>query len=223
MAKKTWVIISLIISIIALMYMFLVHYGIMRYFNMHTSSMEPYIKNYHNLPKSDKKNRVVISFVADEGQLNKLKPFINSILNQSVRVDDIALTIPYKLVNKVPKDLKKIVSVYGINKDYDDANKLVPVLLREPEAGTKIIIVEPNMVYGKDFVADMVDASNNDSNSVIYGKKGLTRYGMLVKPEFFDEKVSKYQAGSGCCGWAGKCANADFFEIGCPETYKSWA
>jgi len=147
---------------------------------------EYYIQNYHKLPKADK-NRVVVSFTASEKELSQLKPFINSILDQSVRVDDIALTIPYKDMGKVPKNLKKILGVYGISKSYS-ANNLIPAVLREPEATTKIIIVEPNMVYGQDFVADMVDASNSFPDDIIQAKN---RREELVKPAFYNDGLAK--------------------------------
>lgn len=220
MTKKSWVVFSLIISVIALVYMFLAYYGFVRYYQLHTKNTEYYIQKYKKLSKADN-NRVVISFTVDEKDLDKLGPFINSVLDQSVRVDDIALTVPYKLMDKIPKQFQKILSIYGISKDYQDANNLVPAILREPEATTKIIIVEPNMIYGEDFVADMVDASNKFPDSVIYGRKNTTTKGLLVKPEFFDDKLSQH-SNQNCCSWVSDCTNKKQVEIGCPNSYKRW-
>lgn len=217
MAKKTWVIVSLVLSVISLAYILLDHYGLIRYMKLKSSPLEKYIEGYTELPMADEKARVVISFTTND--YNNLTPFINSLLDQTVRVDDIALTVPYKDMGKVPKELKKVVNVYGISKDYDDANKLIPTVLREASANTKILIVEPHMIYGKEFVADMIDASEDIQNVVLYGKGKSTEYGVLVNTDFFDEQIVEYKKGDGCCNWIKRFKNVTK-DVGCSKTYR---
>lgn len=219
MGKKTWIIFSLILSIISVIYLLCDYSGILRHFKICNRSMDNYITKYLSLPKADK-DRVVVSFyIDDEKQLDNLIPFINSILNQNVRVDDIAMTIQYKNMGKVSEELKKIVTVYGISKDYGDNNKLIPVVLREPDANTKIIIVEP-MIYHEYFVSDMVDMSNEEPDKVIYGKNGETRYGVLIKTKFFDNDFSDCPDNIKCCEWIGRCSKRETKEIGNDNIYK---
>jgi len=220
MNKRTGLIISLIFSFVGLIYMTLAHYGIMRYFSLHLYDTESYVKPFTQLPKADK-NRVVVTFTASPTDLVKLTPFLNSILDQTVRVDDIALTIPYKDMDKVDDKYKKILTVYGYSKDYENAANLVCSVLREPEANTKIIIVEPNMVYGQDFIQSMVEESNQHPDKIIYGNKNRQiKWGVLVQPKFFDDKISNYENGSGCCGWLEKCCKTGGITIDYSEVYR---
>lgn len=178
--------------------MILSYYGLIRYGLMYWRSPEYYINRYTALPKADK-DRVVVAFTASPDEMAKMGPFVKSILDQTVRVDDIALTIPYKNTGKVPAELKKVLSVYGYSKDYDDASNLICSILREPEANTKVILVEPNVIYGPDFVQTMVKKSNENKDKIVYGGKDRQRkYGLLIKPEFFDDKISQYEKGCGC-------------------------
>jgi len=221
MSKKVLQIISLVLSITGLIYLILAYYGIIRYIKLHVVSTETYINNYTKLPKASK-DRVTICFAANPDELGKLKPFINSILDQTVRVDDIALTIPYKDMEKVPENLKKVLSAYGYSKDYDNAGNLVCSVLREPEANTKIIVVEPNMVYGQDFVETMIEESGKNIDKIIYADKSKQpKWGILLQPKFFDDKISNYEKGKGCCPWLEECCQAESEIIEYSPTYKN--
>lgn len=224
--KKIFTIISLILSALSMVYMCLVYFGIIRYMQVHFYSTESYASNYKNLEKADEKNRVVVSFTATPEEMKKLKPFINSLLDQTVKVDEIALSIPYKDMGSVPPWLKKIADVYGYSNDYDDAGGLISSVLREGEEQTKIIVVEPRMVYGKDFIQTMVEESDKHPKSIIYGGKSKeTRNGVLIKPVFFDVNISQYRKGYGCNLWLNECARETVKEmpvfIGYSETYRS--
>jgi hypothetical protein len=221
MSKRLFQIISLIFSILYLIYLFLSYNGITRYIALHVNSTESYINDYPKLEKADK-DRVVVCFTANEAQLSKLKPFINSILDQTVRVDDIALTIPNKDLEKVPENLKKVLSVYGYSKDYENAGNLISSVLREPEATTKIIIVEPYMIYGQDFIEKIIQESNKHKNKIIYAHPSkLPKWGILIKPAFFDDNICHYEKGKGLCEWLSKCADAECKITTYSETYKN--
>jgi hypothetical protein len=222
MSKKAIQIISLVLSIAALIYLVLAYYGIIRYIKLHATPTESYIGNYTKLPK-ESKDRVTICFAANVEELGKLNPFINSILDQTVRVDDIGLTIPYKDMEKVPENLKKVLSMYGYSKDYEDAGNLICSVLREPEANTKIIVVEPDMVYGQDFVESMIEASEKSPDKIIYADKSKQpKWGILLKPKFFDDKISDYEKGKGCCPWLEECCQVGNETIDYSPTYKKW-
>jgi hypothetical protein len=222
MEKKTLLILSLVFTVLYLIYMFLSYYGIIRYGLLHFHNIDYYVKNYPKLPKNSdvmsklpkNSDRVVIHFSTDN--MSKLTPFINSLLDQTIRVDEIAVSLPYKDMKNIPEYMKKVLSVYGYSKNYNDAGKLIPVLLREQDANTKIIIVEPNIVYGKDFIEEMVDQSDMNPNNII--KNGDT---ILIKPEFFNNNVSEYDTKTNCNKWIEKCSNVDTINFPYSTNFKT--
>lgn len=220
MSKKTFLCLALLLTVISLIYMILSHYEFTRYLKLRSSGVESYVANYTKIPKADK-NKVVVVFTATEDQLKKIRPFINSILDQTVRVDEIVLVIPYPLSDKVPEESKKVLSVRGYSKDYDDASHLVSSVLSEPEADTKIILVEPYMVYGKYFIQNMVEKSDENPDKLVYGdKKKDKQYGILIKPKFFDEGICEYQKGKGFTNWLNTCCKKGFVTINSENTYR---
>lgn len=212
--KKSTIIISLVLSVITLLYIILDYCGYIRYIKLHLFSTEHYLKNYKNLEKADK-NRVIVSFSLPL-VVGSLKPFINSLLDQSVRVDDIIInikdsgSIDTSFLKTLETDYKKVLTINKYKKDYDDASNLICSVLREPETNTKIILVDPGIVYGKDFIQDLVDKSIKEPDKIIYGNSGKKlKDGILVKPGFFDNKISDYSKGSGCYKWIANCSSKE--------------
>jgi hypothetical protein len=112
--------------------------------------------------------------------------------------------------SEVPNNLKKILTTHHYEKDYDDAVDLIYSVLREPESNTKIILVEPNMIYGKDFIESMIEDSDKNPEKIIYADKSKNKkYGILLKPKFFDEKITDYVKGKGYCAWLKQCSLCD--------------
>lgn len=196
MKKKTMLVISLILSVLSLVYFVAEYYGGTRYIKLHSNSTDSYLQNYSAMNKASK-DRVVICFATTTADLKHLDPFLNSVLDQSVRVDDIMLVIDYSEIGNVPEKYKKIVSVHGFKKNYDNNSSLITSVLTEPDANTKIILVDPETVYPPDFIETMISESDKQPNNIIYGSNTRTlKYGILVKPLFFDDKISKYECGS---------------------------
>jgi hypothetical protein len=215
LSKKTFQILSLFLSIVALFYMFGARYQLTRYVNLlyfGPPSFEPYVKNYANLEKALQDDKVVIAFTLKPSQttLSRLRPFLQSLLDQSKRVDDIVMTVPSRL--DFPKELERVVSVQKFYKDYrmeeQDVGNLILSVLREPESNTRIIIVNPSVVYGKDFVANMIDASNRFPNSIIYANEKNLKEAMLLKPMFFDKSFTDYNKGFDTCQLISECTSA---------------
>lgn len=162
--KRTWVIISLVFTFISLVYIILTYYGITRYISIHIYPMKDYVNNFRILEKACKE-RVVISITTTPKRIKKISAVISSLLDQTVKVDEIALNIPYKFQNQisesyeVSKELEKTINVYRSGKDYGPMTAIIPTLLREKEANTKIIFLDDDVIYGKDFIETLVDAS----------------------------------------------------------------
>jgi hypothetical protein len=204
MERRTWVILSLIFSVLSLVYILMDYFGLIRYFRLHNASHGAYVKAYAGLDKADPDNRVVISITTTPDGLSKIKPVLLSLIDQTVRVDEIALNIPYAYQNakmekyEVPKYLEEIVNVYRSGKDYGKTTKVIPTMLRESGAKTKIIFLDDDMIYGKDFIEDLVTASLNNKGDAIYVSGWnanadvlRSRMGVLIEPNFVDADIVK--------------------------------
>jgi len=186
MSKRNIMITLLIIStILSLIMTFFSYFGITRYFSCHVNNCKGFIQNYSKLPKTSEK-RVVISFSVNTNKFNKLKPFLNSILDQTVKVDLIAMIIPDDGRDKdyvIPEYIKDFAVIFHTGRGYGKGTKLIPMLLREKECDTTIITLDENIVYGQDFIYSLLEESKNYPDSVLTDKKGTF---MLSKPEHFD-------------------------------------
>jgi hypothetical protein len=205
MSKKLWQIFSLILSVLGLIYLCLSYYGIVRYVKLHYTDTETYISKYKTKPKIGKE-RIVIAFAGTE---KNMKPFINSLLDQTTRVDDIGIYLNKDI--PLSDTLKKVLSVYRCDKDYDDAGNLICSILREPDANTKIIIVEPNKIYGEDFIQNIIEQSDKNGDKIIKVNKNENQ--LLIKPKFFTEKIAEYEKGAGNSNWIKDCFKGEIMNI----------
>lgn len=168
MKKRLFTIISIIFSILFLIYMVITHFELNRLFLLKRNNLEYYINKYSSLPKINK-NKVVISIpVENEEELKKLELTLKSVLDQSVKVDDIVICSNLK----IPKKLSKIFSVYSIKSE--DLKGIIPVFLRERDKDTKIIQLNPKIVYGKYTIADLLEKEND----CIFCNKNVIMLGM---------------------------------------------
>ena len=111
---------------------------------------------------------------------------INSILDQTVRVDKIILIV--KDENKVPSYLRKIAIIFPFEKDYGRGNKLIPLLFKEKECDTTIIALDDNVIYGKDFIEKMLEERDKNPETVLVDSKKTS---ILIKPEYYGCEVLK--------------------------------
>lgn len=176
----------LIIVLILLSITFiLIHNGIVRYLLLHIQNTENFIKNYNKIPKLPNTKKVVISFTSKPSNFEKLKPFINSILQQSVSVNMIYLVLPknYENHDDLPEYLKKIVYVIKVGRDYKNHTQIVPMLLKETECDTTIISLNERFLYGNDFIKTILNESQQNPNKIIVDNKSNS---ILFKPKNFN-------------------------------------
>jgi hypothetical protein len=183
MNKKLLQKISLIISVLGLIYLILSHYEIIRYVNLHFYDTNNYIERYKNLKNNDKK--IIVSFTCKKEKLNSLKSFINSILDQSCKVNEIILAIQENDVKYIPAWLSDIVTVQKYTLEYGNNSSLICSLLKEREADSQIIIVNPNKVFSSNSIGELIDDSKENPDKII-----LSDNAYLIKPDFFDCKVA---------------------------------
>ena len=192
MEKKTIIIISIISVTISMIYLLLQYFGLLRYVGLYLFSSENYIKNYKNLDKIDQSNRTVISLTTTPEKMKKITPVISSLLDQTVRVDSIYITVPRGSQYKLPKNLKDVVTVFRTKQYKDDLSPILSTLMREGEFNTQIIVLGDSTIYGKDFIERMIDESNKEPNKIIYvnNKDYINlKKGVIFKTNFFKEDI----------------------------------
>ena len=182
MNKSTVIIITIISTVLSVLLIIGSYYGIDRYIYLHMKSPEYFINKYSHLPKANLKNRTVISFSTTPEKINKIKPMINSILDQTVKVDAIYMVLLADKNYNTPRYITNVATVVLAGKDYGGGTKIIPILLKEKECDTIIIALNDNVVYGQDFIFTMIEESNKNPGTVLLDKKGDV---MLVKPEYF--------------------------------------
>ena len=180
MNKKLLQKISLLVSVLGLLYLILSYYEITRYLNLNFYKTDFYIEKYKKLKKQDN-SKVIISFLCEKENFPKLKTFINSILDQSYKIDEIILPVKEEDVKYIPEWLLNIVSLQKYTKDYQETAPLICSLLKERETDTKIIIVNPNKIFSIDFVSSIIEASEESKEKIIFSK-----HAYLIKPDFFN-------------------------------------
>ena len=210
--------VMLVLTFLSLLLNIFSYFGIIRYLYCYIKNCKSGIENYSKLPKASE-GRVVISFSANPDKINNLKPFINSILDQTVKVDLIAMIIPddEKSANYViPDYIKNTAVVFHSGRGYGKGTKIIPMLLREKECDTTIIALDENTVYGRDFIYSLVEESKKYPKTVLIDKKGTF---MLAKPEHFGcDVINRDKATLDDEWFLQKSSNNKVFDYG--ENYK---
>ena len=201
---------TLLSLIISLLY----YFGLTRYFTLYFKSTNTYLENYKNLDKADNKKKVIISLSVKPEKIHKIKPMINSILDQTVKVNQIVLNLPNNKEYNIPKEYENIFSIFRCGKDYGECNKFIPTLLREENSDTVIILLDEDYVFGQDYIETMVEEYKKDNCCVV--SKG----GILIIPEFFDMDI--YNRDNKCLnnGWIKDCIKSKKLEVDSKDTYK---
>lgn len=176
MHKNTVMIISIISTTISMIYIILSYLGIMRYIYLLSSfsSIDDFANEYHSLEKVSKSHRVIISMSVNDKNISKMKPVLKSILDQTVKVDEISINIPHYLKDKIPDYLSKYSNTYNTINDYGDCNTIIPTLIREKDKDTIVIFLTPEFIYGQNFISDIYDEyiklSKNNSKLILHNK-----------------------------------------------------
>lgn len=156
----------LIIALFVLLYICLAYFGLIRKLTLNLKNPEDYIYNYRQTDRINSPNyKFIISLSTTAEDISKMKPVISSLLDQTVRVDEICINVPPNCVNMIPSYMDKCLKVYKLSRDYGKFNNLIPVLRREIDADTVLISLENNLVYGKDFIEKITEPYCNDNDN----------------------------------------------------------
>lgn len=171
-----WIALSTILTI-------LLYYGIIRYLKLCCVGCDYFVKSYVNLDKPEE--RTVISMEAKPDMV----PVINSILDSTVRVDEIAV---YKYNGQeINSCVSDYVNVYSVPSSQKLIN-LTQILLKETNANTNIILLGTERIYGVDLIETLLEKQKENKNSLIYvGDKLDVNQGILLKPRFLSANVIK--------------------------------
>ncbi len=181
---KIWIIliVSLLI-IIPVLIIFLWWLGVFRCHDLKKNSLEKYIENYKKLKKVDGSGKVIISLSTTPSKIQnkKFEIMLKSILDQTVKVNKIYLHIPENKDYEIPEEYNKVLKVLRCGKDYGVCSKFVPMMLKEDNADTIIIILKDNLIYGRNYIEKLIKTFLKHPEKAIVAKSGT-----VIKPNFID-------------------------------------
>jgi len=199
---KSILIVILIIVVLILIIIWVITIKVMqlgRYWRMKdTSNLYHLSLKYPSLPRASE-HRVVISFTTIPDRIKYLGPTLASIFDQTVKVDEICLNVPFisrkGLKYKIPKWLQQLkgVTIYRVEKDEGPGTKLLPTLRRERDRtvertehghgfsmfhDTRIIAIDDDNIYHPDTICHLVDTfEDNISRGRI---SAMSNYGLIL-------------------------------------------
>lgn len=122
----------------------------------------PYLTNKTLKALTHKQQRVVISLTTTPYRIDKIQATLESLCDQSIKVERIYLNIPYiferdNIPYVIPKWLESYTAV-TINRteDFGPITKLLPTLDAETDPNTIIITVDDDVWYPRHVVRDLV-------------------------------------------------------------------
>jgi cellulose synthase/poly-beta-1,6-N-acetylglucosamine synthase-like glycosyltransferase len=197
MEKKTWIIISIILTIISLLYIFLSYFGMVRCLTLQMQSPESFAKDYHELEMASDKYRIVISLAVNKVDVKNMKSVLTSLLDQTVKVSEISINVPPDAEKLVPKYMYDYANVYILGKDYGPSNVIIPTIIREKDKDCIVIMLDNDVIYGQNYIADMVDnylkrMESYPDGLVIYDnidKDGVMESPMIMKTGVFHSNI----------------------------------
>ena len=184
--KSCYVLVTILVIILLIIVLLpLINPKTTRYNKLLNSDTKPFINEYKNIKKCTN-DKVVVSFSSTPKRIKNITPMLNSLLNQTTRVNQFALNVSEDC--EVPEEYKDLCNVFITGKDYGTGTKYVPTLLREDECGTKIILVDDDYIYGEDLIEKILKESEKNPNKCLYvGDDFESAKTILLKPEFISK------------------------------------
>jgi hypothetical protein len=150
-----------------------------RFVALHALPSQTFIRRFEAAPRCDTPDRVVVSLTTIPDRIAKIRPTINSLLDQSRRPDAICLNLPSHARRErreytIPEFLKQIPQVERIDcgEDRGPGTKLLPTLEREKDPNTRIIVMDDDQIYPRNLVETLVGASDEMPDAAV-GSRGF--------------------------------------------------
>lgn len=122
--------------------------------------------------------RLVITLTSYPPRFGSLALTLQSLLNQSVRADDVVLWLHAPDVAKLPRAVKRLqregLRIAACERDWRSYKKIVPALLGEPD--TIWVTVDDDVYYPRHWLASLVAGHRADPAAVICGRAHLPRF-----------------------------------------------
>ncbi len=124
--------------------------------------MGPYLTYIVRKDIAKDRTRIVVSLTTTPYRIDKIKPTLEAIRQQSIKADKIYLNIPYRLQRTnveyvVPSWLHEYPDITIVRgDDYGPITKLLPTLQQEQDPQTIIITVDDDVWYPRHVVRDLV-------------------------------------------------------------------
>lgn len=170
---------KLIINFI-LLYLILIlfNYNIFRYISINYSPFSYFnSQKYQLLPRVRQKKKVIITFTTIPERIETSKYTISSLLNQTVRVDEICIYIPYKSSKGIPYiipewmiNLEQQLIQFKIkrcDRDWGPATKIIPALIEFENTDYTIIYLDDDIIYNKNTIETLISYSKMYPNYAI--------------------------------------------------------
>lgn len=208
------VLFMIVTSVISFVIILASYYGYTRYMKLRfENNTIEYAKQYTKLERANVNKKIVVSLYASPTSSNdSMKRTIHSILDQTVKPDQIIINVAPDSTLKIDDFLisNNIISIYKMGKDYGEIGSLISPLLIEKDAGALIILASERVIYGIEFVEKMVETSIKHPDCLIYNRGFNAQqfisnkarvdsepnndiidadYGVLVKPKFFPATI----------------------------------
>ena len=191
MKRKTIIILSIFSIIFSLLYVLLNYFGFIRYISLYIHPIENYEKSYKKLDKIGK-FKTIINLIPDNTDSDIFS--IKSLLDQTVKVDNITIIIPKNSSYILSDKLKKYVNLYKCENDNGKLNCLIPSILTENESDTRIITLKTDTIYGKDFLELLLSESEKNPEKIVFSNdsdfidvsKGVVFVSNFFKEDFLN-------------------------------------
>ena len=181
--------VSIFFSLLSIIYLVLSYNGYIRYFMLHFKDTRHLAENYSKKDKYThyKDNKIVVSLYIDNFKEN-LKPVINSILDQTVKIDSILIFTPENDIDKAPTYLQISSNIIPSVNNYSYGNNIIPCILKEKDSNV-IIIPMDKKIYGEDYIETILEFSHTNPSCQIFNKDNEL---LLFKVDNFDKNIYSF-------------------------------
>lgn len=156
---------------------------------LETTDTHEYIKKYPNLPNASDEIKVIISFSLHD--VDDFKSFLNSILDQTKRVDEIIAIVPSENT-VIPDYAKSVVIPLVSKKSCGFGTKIIHTLLYERDADTIIIGLDSKKIYSHDYIETITNKLLQNKSLSLFSEDTIALRPCGISEDIMDRNLSDY-------------------------------
>lgn len=187
--KRVLIYASFVISFLILVFNFCNYLGYVRLLKIyHMTPQKLYLKK---LPKYENQKIKIIITPNCPNKIKKLYPLINSMLLQTVQIHSIDIILPNSCTYEVEDSIKSFVKIRYLKSNYHPKMQgIIHSLLQEMEKNTIFIHIDETILYGSDFIHNIISNIHNNTKETILYHCTKNKFKCIVyKPNFFNYKL----------------------------------